>query len=133
MKYKKTISNVLDFHKIDAEIIKIDFKAYGTLPRDINGVYILLDEVDRVVYVGKGNIWDRQRKHWQKAFGDFGLKDPSGWRWLYETNTNKPEQWALIYIPLYKQTELSAVEGSLIHKLQPLANNETYVDNERSL
>jgi len=129
----KHIKKILEFHNIDAEIIEIDFKAYATLPRDINGVYILKGEKDLIMYVGKGNIYDRQRKHWPKAYGDFGIKDPEGWRWLFENRNSSPEKWKLIYIPLYKQTELSAVEGSLIHKLQPLANNEVYVDNERSL
>jgi hypothetical protein len=34
---------------------------------------------------------------------------------------------------LEKQTERSAVEGALIHLLQPLANDETFKDNNRTL
>ena len=35
----------------------------------------------------------------------------------------------MIYHPtLYKETEKTAVEGNLIHLLQPLANDETYSD-----
>jgi hypothetical protein len=135
---KTIIKEVLDFHNIEATIVDKAFKYYTKLPKKVDGVYVLVDNQDRVIYVGKGRIATRQRKHWPKATGAFGAKDPKGWRWLYQNFTTQPNgsdptEWTVLYVILYKQTELSAVEGSLIHKLQPLANDETFKDNGRTI
>ena len=127
-----TIKRVLKFFDIKAKIINWEFQYYKEIPASHNGIYVITQGSD-VVYVGKGQIKSRQGKHWDKAFGNKTAKDTSGWRWLRENVEIDPKTWQVNYILLHKQTELSAVEGALIHLLQPLANDETFKDNERVL
>lgn len=126
------VQDVLKYLGINAEIITKQFKYHKDIHKLLKGIYILIHN-DDVVYVGKGNIADRQRKHWKKANGDLKLKDPEGWHWLIKNYKSNPKDWVIKYLILHKQTELSAVEGCLIHKFQPLANNETFIDEGRTL
>ena len=133
----ETINNELKHFGITAEIITKDFKMYNTIPSKHNGVYVV-SEGDKVVYVGKGWIRARQTKHWQKALADFkhGTNDTKGWKWLrenYSVYDLTPEKWTVKYIILHKETELTAMEGALIYRLQPLANDETFIDNSRNI
>jgi len=133
----ETINNELKHFGITAEIITKDFKMYNTIPSKHNGVYVV-SEGDKVVYVGKGWIRARQTKHWQKALADFkhGTNDTKGWKWLrenYSIYDLTPEKWTVKYIILHKETELTAMEGALIYRLQPLANDETFIDNSRNI
>lgn len=83
----------------------------------------------QVIYVGKGQIRSRQDKHWQKALADFrSARDTLGWRWLRDHAAVEPDQWRMIYISGLNRTAQSALEGGLIHLLQPLANDETVLD-----
>lgn len=134
---EETINNELKHFGITAEIITKDFKMYNTIPSKHNGVYVV-SEGDKVVYVGKGWIRARQTKHWQKALADFkhGTNDTKGWKWLrenYSIYDLTPEKWTVKYIILHKETELTAMEGALIYRLQPLANDETFIDNSRNI
>lgn len=132
---KTNIKEVLDWFKIKADPISIPYKSHTTIDRSYMGVYIITQD-DLIVYVGKGEILNRQRKHWDKAHRKTlaeGAKDPKGWQWLRENYTIDTDKWQLHYIILYRQDELSAVEGALILRLQPLANNETFEDNKRTL
>ena len=79
--------------------------------------------------MGKGRIRSRQDKHWQKALAEFrDARDTVGWQWLREHTAVAPEQWRLQVITLPQSTARSALEGTLIHLLQPLANDEVYED-----
>jgi hypothetical protein len=129
-----TIQKVLDFFNLKASVVTKPFKHYADVPRHHNGIYIL-SEGDKVIYVGKGQIKVRQSKHWQKAHNELknGTTDTDGWKWLRENVDINPKDWVLNYMILEKQTERSAVEGALIHLLQPLANDETFKDNNRTL
>ena len=126
----QTVEKVKAFFNIQCTLTQIPFKDWTSLPRKKRGVYILTDELSNVVYVGKGFIRDRQDSHWPKAHGAPKKHqiDPKGWKWLRENYEVKPSEWTLNYILLGKETELSAMEGSLIHILQPLANDETFKD-----
>lgn len=126
------IKSVLDFNEIEAEIIIREFRYHKSIHKELNGIYILT-HLDKVMYVGKGQIKKRQLGHWKKANGDLKPKDPPGWHWLYKNANSDAKDWTIRYLILHKQTELSAVEGCLIHKLQPLANNETFIDEGRIL
>ena len=132
MTIDEEIQRTLEFLKIEAEVITKPFKYHREIHKVLKGIYILING-DTVVYVGKGNIADRQRKHWKKANGDLKIKDPEGWHWLNKNYESIPKEWTIKYLILHKQTELSAVEGCLIHFFQPLANNETFVDEGRTL
>ena len=127
-----TIKRVLKFFDIKAKVIDWEFQYYKEIPPTHTGIYVI-QQGEQVIYVGKGQIKSRQSKHWDKAFGNKKAKDTSGWRWLRENIEIAPTTWKVNYILLHKQTELSAVEGALIHLLQPLANDETFKDNERTL
>jgi hypothetical protein len=134
---EQMINSELTHFGITAEIITKQFKMYKSIPSKHNGVYVV-SEGDKVVYVGKGQIRARQTKHWQKALAEFkhGTNDTKGWQWLrenYAVYNLTPELWTVRYIILHKQTELTAMEGALIHRLQPLANDETFNDNARTL
>jgi excinuclease UvrABC nuclease subunit len=132
---KTNVKTVLEMNKINADLISIPYRTHTTIDPNYTGVYIITQD-DLVIYVGKGEILNRQRKHWDKAHRKTlveAAKDPKGWQWLRENYTIEPNNWQLHYIILYKQTELSAVEGALINLLQPLANNETFEDNKRTL
>ena len=130
MSVAQTVDKISQFFNINCVLESKQFSDWASLPRTMRGVYILTDEHGRVVYVGKGFIRSRQDSHWPKAHGQPKKHqvDPKGWQWLRENYTVTPGLWMLNYISLSKETELSAVEGSLIHLLQPLANDETFKD-----
>jgi len=132
MNIDETIQDVLKFLGIEAEIITKQFKYYKDIHKELNGIYILIQD-DKVMYVGKGQIKKRQSTHWKKANGILKPKDPVGWHWLKKNVMTIPKDWNIKYLILHKQTELSAVEGCLIHKFQPLANNETFIDEGRTI
>ena len=135
MNIDNTINNVLSYLEIEADIIPLKFKNHSSISKKLKGIYILNDIVDneeRVIYVGKGQILSRLIKHWAKS-NDIKPKDPIGWQWLIKNVKTDPLTWDVRYLILHKQTELSAVEGFLIHKFQPLANNETYLDEGRTV
>lgn len=115
----------------DLKVTQIPYRLYKEIPTSIRGIYILEDELQRPIYVGKGWIRTRQNSHWPKAHGDVKSyhTDPKGWQHLREHNELDPKEWTIYYIEVAKETAISALEGSLIHILQPLANDETYRDN----
>lgn len=134
-KVQDTVDQLKQFFNIDCEIKTKPFRSYKELVRTMRGVYVLTSENDEVIYVGKGTIKDRQDSHWFKAHGTPKKHqiDPKGWKWLRENYNITPGNWTINYIELGKETELSAMEGGLIHKLQPLANDETFKDEGRTL
>jgi len=135
MLVSSTVEKCKTFFNIDCTLTASPYNQYkDTVPKTARGVYILESEVGQIIYVGKGNIKARQDSHWPKAHGDIKAYtiDPKGWQWLRENFTVTPGNWTLHYIQLAKETELSAMEGSLIHFLQPLANDETFKDRSQN-
>lgn len=132
---KTNINKALEFFDIKADVISMNYHTHTTIDRSYTGIYVIQQD-DLIVYVGKGQILKRQRSHWAKAHRrtlEEGAHDPSGWKWIRENYSIDAGKWQLHYILLYKQTELSAMEGALIYMLQPLANDETFKDNNRTL
>ena len=130
-----TVDRLRQFFNIDCRVQTKPFSNYKELKRTSRGVYVLTSEDGLVIYVGKGTIKDRQDSHWFKAHGTPKKHqiDPKGWKWLRENYNITPGAWTINYIELKKETELSAMEGGLIHILQPLANDETFKDEGRTL
>lgn len=130
-----TVDRLKTFFGIDCTVKTKEFKSYKELKKTCRGVYVLTSEDDQIIYVGKGTIKDRQDSHWFKAQGTPKKHqvDPKGWKWLRENHNITPSNWTINYIELAKETELSAMEGGLIHILQPLANDETFKDEGRVL
>lgn len=123
----QTIKKVLDFYNIDANDVYTEWSEKPTLDdKRSRGVYIIYDN-DKVYYVGKGFIRDRQQKHKEKFLGEFrNARDTRGFKAFREqygildlTKLN------LCYIVMESETGIGAVETGLIHLLQPLANDET--------
>lgn len=125
-----TVDKLKAFFNIDCLVQTKPFSSYKDLAKTSRGVYVLTSEDGLIIYVGKGQIKDRQDSHWFKAHGTPKKHqiDPKGWKWLRETYEITPGAWTINYIELNKETELSAMEGGLIHILQPLANDETFKD-----
>jgi hypothetical protein len=129
-----TVRKISEFYNISCSVEQIEFSNYKDISKSARGVYILTDG-KHTVYVGKGKIASRQVTHWVKAnnlIKSYTI-DPKGWKWLRENYECKPDTWTLYYINLKRETELSAMEGGLIHMLQPLANDETFKDEERTI
>lgn len=92
------------------------------------GIYVIYSDQE-IIYVGKGQIRSRQDKHWQKALADFrSARDTVGWRWLRENREVLPDQWRILTVAGLGHTARAAYEGLLIHWLQPLANDEVFLD-----
>ena len=130
-----TIQELKTFFGIDCAVEVKAFPEHREIPTRRRGVYVLVDEADNIVYVGKGNVRARQIQHWHKAHNIIkpGTIDPRGWKWLRENYQVQPAEWRVLFIDLKRETELSAMEGGLIHRLQPLANDETFKDQQRTL
>jgi hypothetical protein len=125
-----TVTKLKAFFNIECTLQTKPFNSYKDLKKTSRGVYVLTTEDDLIVYVGKGDIKARQDSHWFKAHGTPKKHqiDPKGWKWLRENYNITPGNWTINYIELARETELSAMEGGLIHILQPLANDETFKD-----
>lgn len=129
---KDTIKKCSKFFNIACTIEETLFQDFRTLVTRQRGVYVLVSDTDEIIYVGKGFIKTRQKSHWDKSVNEVDSLRyiPNGWRWLRENFEVTPDAWRLYHIELTKETELSAMEGALIHLLQPLANDETFKDRE---
>jgi len=128
---KETLKKALDFHGIATEISECAFLDYKNISKKINGVYLIV-YLDMVIYVGLGIIRERIPMHEQKALNSLiGAKDTDGWKYLRENYSVDLSKWNILYVPIDSATGRSAVEGSLIHLLQPLANNECLKDREK--
>lgn len=128
----ETVEQVGAFFNIQYELISYPFASWADLEKRRRGVYVITNTDatspdTKYIYVGKGFFRARQKTHWRKLtnIADF---DPKGWKWFVENHTVDLEQWQLYLIDLPLETQLSAMEGALIHLLQPLANDETFVD-----
>ena len=135
-----TIQSCKSFFNIECEVKEISFLDWRNLPRRrMRGVYIIeynytiphIFEDSKIIYVGKGNIRTRQDMHYQKSIGNEKIYMPEGWKSLLESKQFPTEFWKTYYIPLQKESELSAMEGALIHFLQPIANDEVWKDRNK--
>jgi hypothetical protein len=133
-----SIKKCLKFLQIRQKIQIYKFEDHKQIPDADSGVYVIAMDSSKkseAVYVGKGDIKARQIRHAWKAYDrvPLGHAYPKGWQWLAENITRVPENWTVYYVHLDKETAKSAMEGSLIHMLQPLANDETFKDENREI
>lgn len=130
---EQCIERCTNFFQISAQVKHTDFVNYRLIGREDRGVYIIYNNISKeVIYVGKGDIANRQQKHWIKSVPNpRNIYMPQGWQWLRENYPVSPVSWSLYYLCLNSETELSAMEGALIHFLQPLANDETHHDRKK--
>lgn len=126
-----TLDTCKQFLNIQTRVHQLPWRNFKEIPDTARGVYIIEDDWQQPVYVGKGWIRNRQSTHWPKATGTPRSYEsyPKGWKYLKENNPElDPKEWTIYYTTLESETELSALEGALIHLLKPLANDETYRD-----
>lgn len=131
---KQVIQKVADFYNIDAEIKQTEWFLGERVFYKDRGVYVICNPVtNETIYVGKGTIGVRQVRHRWKVTPDIGPSAvmTKSWQWLRKNKELDYENWILLYCVLDKETELSALEGGLIHLLKPLANDETFKDEGR--
>jgi tetrahydromethanopterin S-methyltransferase subunit H len=135
-----TITSISTFFNISVKPELVLFPEWSTIDKGRRGVYILVDRAAELadaeyVYVGKGYFRARQKSHWVKAndIVPVGHIDPKGWKWLRANTDMAVANWHLYVIDLHSETALSAMEGGLIHLLQPLANDETFTDRKHLL
>jgi hypothetical protein len=133
-----SIKKCLKFLQIKQKIQVYKFENHKQIPDADSGVYVIAQDAQKkteVIYVGKGDIKARQIRHAWKAYDRVpkGAVYPKGWQWLAENTVRVPENWVVYYVHLDKETAKSALEGSLIHMLQPLANDETFKDEQREI
>ena len=139
MNLPETVLRVSEFFNIQAQLVWYPYADWSSLDKTRRGVYIItntdatLPDV-KYIYVGKGFFRARQSSHWGKLTGNLspGQIDPKGWQWLREHHELDLSNWRLYLVDLPRETELSAMEGGLIHLLQPLANDETFVDRQKT-
>jgi len=136
MQILETIEKCSKFFNIDCDVKEINFLKWKEIPRKIRGVYIIASSFSNdveIIYVGKGNIRTRQDMHYQKSIGKKipGLTYPEGWKYLFENYTISNENWHIYYIELNRETQLSAMEGALIHFLKPWVNDEVWKDRNK--
>lgn len=127
MSTTQTIADTLKWLNISAYVFECPFEQSNTIAKTSEGVYVIA-QGQTTIYVGKGQIRTRQQKHRDKALNLGGARDTVGWRWLRENTEIDTHSWHILYVLLPRQTQRVAVEGALIHLLQPLANDETYRD-----
>lgn len=112
---------------LDHKICKFtEYKSF--ISRKIRGVYVIYDN-NTIYYVGKGNIKTRQGMHVEKFLGDFkNATDTRGFKLLRENTAYNINNFDLLWIEIKSETLIGAVESVLIHKLQPIANDEVVLD-----
>lgn len=138
MNLVQTVEHVGNFFNIPCNLLSYPFNTWSQLDKKRRGVYVITNDSAesadvKYIYVGKGFFRARQKSHWRKLTSGIsqGEIDPKGWKWLRENHNLNLEQWKLYLVDLALETQLSAMEGSLIHLLQPLANDETFVDRQK--
>ena len=126
-KIHESISKIVTLYNIWGNI---QFDRWSSKPdlknKRARGVYVIYDN-ERVYYVGKGFIRDRQDKHKEKFLGEFkNARDTRGFKAFREQHGILDlTKLDFCYITLDSETAIGAVETGLIHMLQPLANDET--------
>lgn len=128
------IARVKNFFNCELEPITLNFfSEYKKIPARTRGVYIIYDD-KKTYYVGKGSIKNRQPHHVEKFTGNFkNAQDTAGFKLLRE-NLNDVDLSLLkiTFMKINSETLISAVEGSLIHLLQPTANDEVIKTSKSS-
>jgi hypothetical protein len=127
------ITKVLKDRNVITEIRSCQFEKKPVVLKHLKGVYIIYDRrTGVIVYVGKSdnNIYGRiDPPHWNKATGIWEGKDSTGgWNYLRENYAYDVKDWEIIFVelPLYKKR--TSVEGLLIDNLDPVANDEIFLD-----
>jgi hypothetical protein len=117
--------------KITVDLRKsCQFKDFAELPHNHNGVYILYQLVTptlfEILYVGKGKIKTRQKKHRQKLIETPQKTDPLAWRWFRNKRGFDYNNLHLIALFFNDKSGMTCLESNLIRHMDPMLNNETF-------
>lgn len=132
MTIMKTIDATLVLLNTSASIQLVNFCDYTSVPRGHRGVYVI-GNGDTAIYVGRGQIRNRLERHMDKALGLGSARDTQGWAWLRNNYDRAVDTWCVYYVEIASEVTQTALEGGLIHLLQPLANSEVRADAEQVL
>jgi hypothetical protein len=127
-----TIQNELDHFGIDADIDSCAFTNHSE-PKG-TGVYVIYDTTNNeLIYVGKGIIPVRLKKHYRKLSGTLTEHDPDppeGWMDLLERQLDY-SKFDVIIISMDEYHQCGAIEQALIYRFLPYANYETYLKRKK--
>ena len=126
-KIVNTVVRTAAFFELELDLYSIRLNDRKSIPATIkNGVYII-EADNQIVYVGKGTVRDRMKTHIEKISGEFQTaKDTTGFKILRETTNITVMDCRVHYMDCKNEINATAMEGALMKKLMPLANNETY-------
>jgi excinuclease UvrABC nuclease subunit len=110
-------------HGIESSSQTFDFTNWREIKTAAYGVYIIYHE-DEIVYVGQGNIRDRQQKHMAKLTENITPETdmPDGWLHLRTQRTLDYKKFQLIVLYISDQADVNLMEAGLIKHLQPSVN-----------
>lgn len=122
-----TVVDTATFFNLQLDVYSVALSERMKIPASIkNGVYII-EANNKIVYVGKGTVRDRMKTHIEKISGEFhAAKDTTGFKILRETTNITVKDCKVSYMDCKSEINATAMEGALMKKLMPLANNETY-------
>ena len=122
-----TVVETATFFNLQLDVYSVALSERMKIPASIkNGVYII-EANNKIVYVGKGTVRDRMKTHIEKISGEFhAAKDTTGFKILRETTNITVKDCKVHYMDCKSEINATAMEGALMKKLMPLANNETY-------
>jgi len=122
-----TVVHTAAFFNLELDMYSITLSNRMNVPSSIkNGVYVI-ESKDNIVYIGKGTVRDRLKTHIEKISGKFHTaKDTTGFKILRETTNITVGECNVHYMDCKTEIDATAMEGALMKKLMPLANNETY-------
>ena len=130
MNVADTISRCAEFLEAEVRLQKTQYRKCPDIPYAYRGIYIIM-QGDWVIYVGKGNIKDRQRSHFNKMQKGHSAGDieAAAWGVVRDNELTNMDIWTLYYAELQSRVDETALEGLLIKFLAPTANSEVYLDN----
>ena len=122
-----TVVETAAFFNLQLDVYSVTLSERMKISASIkNGVYII-EANNKIVYVGKGTVRDRMKTHIEKISGEFHTaKDTTGFKILRETTNITVKDCKVYYMDCKSEINATAMEGALMKKLMPLANNETY-------
>jgi len=143
MQHVKEASDFLGIKIPAVHVTLWDDKVYNAFEH--SGVYIINgSNKDNPYYIGRSykNIKGRLLSHQQKMYietREYKQKVyiPAGWKWLVKEEFPKTDASTMKLLELYvfnmngyTKASICAFESILIHRLQPLANDEIYEAKE---
>lgn len=125
-------SYLAQFGMIPTETYTCSFSQWSSIQRRA-GIYTVWNDTV-CMYAGqsgaRGGIHSRFPHHWRKATGTAGTggtRDTAAWQAARSTDWD-PAQWRVEYRLVTSAVDRTLLEGIMIKILQPVCNDEVYID-----